>query len=43
VPSAHVAVARFGYSRPPDFGIEDDLNLIDAAARLEGASLRAVA
>ena len=31
VPSAHLVVARFGYSRPPDFGIDDDLALIKAA------------
>ncbi|MGI9168981.1 MAG: serine hydrolase domain-containing protein [Caulobacteraceae bacterium] len=33
VPYARLIVARFGYSRPPDFGIEDDLALIDAAIR----------
>jgi CubicO group peptidase (beta-lactamase class C family) len=33
VPSAHVVVARFGYSNPPDYGIKDDLALIDAAVR----------
>jgi CubicO group peptidase (beta-lactamase class C family) len=33
VPSRHVVVARFGYSRPPDFGIESDLRLHDAALR----------
>jgi CubicO group peptidase (beta-lactamase class C family) len=33
VPSAHLVVARFGYSRPPDFGIDDDLALVDAAVR----------
>jgi CubicO group peptidase (beta-lactamase class C family) len=37
VPSAHLVVARFGYSRPPDFGIDDDLNLINAAVRSDGA------
>jgi len=31
VPSEHLVVARFGYSRPPDFGIADDLALIKAA------------
>ena len=31
VPSARLVVARFGYSRPPTFGIEDDLALIKAA------------
>ena len=31
VPSARVVVARFGFSNPPDFGIKDDLALIDAA------------
>ncbi len=33
VPSERLIVARFGYSRPPDFGILDDLALIDAAIR----------
>lgn len=33
VPSERLVVARFGYSHPPDFGIEDDLALIDAAIR----------
>jgi CubicO group peptidase (beta-lactamase class C family) len=33
VPSKRVIVARFGYSRPPDFGIADDLSLIDAVTR----------
>ncbi|MET0936803.1 MAG: serine hydrolase [Luteibacter sp.] len=31
VPSAHLVVTRFGYSAPPDFGIEDDVALIRAA------------
>lgn len=31
VPSAKLVIARFGYSRPPDFGIKDDLALIAAA------------
>ncbi|MGF7179097.1 serine hydrolase domain-containing protein [Tunturiibacter psychrotolerans] len=31
VPSKHVVVARFGYSRPPDFGIADDIALIKVA------------
>jgi CubicO group peptidase (beta-lactamase class C family) len=31
VPSKHLVVARFGYSLPPDYGIADDLALIDAA------------
>lgn len=30
VPSRRLVVARFGYSAPPDFGIEDDLRLIRA-------------
>lgn len=30
VPSRRLVVARFGYSAPPDFGIEDDLKLIRA-------------
>lgn len=33
VPSEHVVIARFGYSRPPDFGIDDDVTLIDAVIR----------
>ncbi|MGA7440278.1 MAG: serine hydrolase [Luteibacter sp.] len=31
VPSEHLVVTRFGYSAPPDYGIEDDVNLIKAA------------
>jgi CubicO group peptidase (beta-lactamase class C family) len=31
VPSQHLIVARFGYSPDPDFGIGEDLQLIDAA------------
>ena len=31
VPSQRLVVARFGYSPPPDFGISEDLQLIDAA------------
>jgi CubicO group peptidase (beta-lactamase class C family) len=30
VPSRGIVVARFGYSRPPDFGIEGDVALIAA-------------
>jgi len=30
VPSRHLVIARFGYSRPPDFGIDDDVRLIEA-------------
>jgi CubicO group peptidase (beta-lactamase class C family) len=33
VPSEHLVVARFGYSPPPDFGIGEDLQLIDAAIK----------
>ena len=33
IPSERLVVARFGYSYPPDFGILDDLALIDAAIR----------
>jgi CubicO group peptidase (beta-lactamase class C family) len=33
IPSEHLVVVRFGYSRPPDFGIEDDVALIAAAVR----------
>lgn len=32
-PSEHLVVVRFGYSRPPDFGIEDDMALIAAVVR----------
>jgi CubicO group peptidase (beta-lactamase class C family) len=35
VPSKGLVVARFGYSRPPNFGIEDDVALIDAVIRDE--------
>ncbi|GLQ92783.1 hypothetical protein [Dyella acidisoli] len=33
VPSAKLVIVSFGYSRPPDFGMEDDLALIAAAIR----------
>jgi CubicO group peptidase (beta-lactamase class C family) len=33
IPSKRLVVARFGYSLPPDFGIIDDLALIDTAIR----------
>jgi CubicO group peptidase (beta-lactamase class C family) len=33
IPSEHLVVVRFGYSRPPDFGIVDDMALIAAAIR----------
>jgi CubicO group peptidase (beta-lactamase class C family) len=33
IPSEHLIVARFGYSPEPDFGIIEDLQLIDAAIR----------
>lgn len=33
VPSEHLVVARFGYSQPPKFGIDDDFALIDATIR----------
>jgi CubicO group peptidase (beta-lactamase class C family) len=33
VPSERLVVARFGYSQPPKFGIDDDLALIDATIR----------
>jgi CubicO group peptidase (beta-lactamase class C family) len=35
IPSKRLVVARFGYSLPPDYGIVDDLALIDAAIRSE--------
>jgi CubicO group peptidase (beta-lactamase class C family) len=31
VPSARLVITRFGYSAPPDYGIEDDVALIKAA------------
>lgn len=40
VPSEDLVVARFGYSRPPEFGMEDDLALIDAIIRTEGKNKR---
>ncbi|KQR78520.1 hypothetical protein ASG35_08820 [Burkholderia sp. Leaf177] len=33
VPSERLVVARFGYSQPPKFGIDDDIALIDATIR----------
>jgi len=33
IPSEHLVVARFGYSPEPDFGIVEDLQLIDAAIK----------
>ena len=36
VPSEGLVVARFGYSRPPEFGMEEDLSLIDAVTRSDG-------
>jgi len=36
VPSARLVVARFGYSAPPDFGIDDDIALIAAAVASHG-------
>jgi hypothetical protein len=30
VPSARLVITRFGYSAPPDYGIEDDVGLIKA-------------
>jgi CubicO group peptidase (beta-lactamase class C family) len=33
IPSEHLIIARFGYSPEPDFGIIEDLQLIDAAIR----------
>jgi CubicO group peptidase (beta-lactamase class C family) len=38
VPSQHLVVARFGYSPEPDFGINEDLQLIDAAIAALSAS-----
>ncbi|GAB2577961.1 serine hydrolase [Dyella jejuensis] len=33
IPSEKLVVVRFGYSRPPDFGMEDDMALIAAVIR----------
>jgi CubicO group peptidase (beta-lactamase class C family) len=33
IPSEHLVITRFGYSPEPDFGIVEDLQLIDAAIR----------
>jgi CubicO group peptidase (beta-lactamase class C family) len=33
VPSEHLVIARFGYSPEPDFGIVEDLDLIDVAIK----------
>jgi CubicO group peptidase (beta-lactamase class C family) len=33
VPSEHLLIARFGYSLEPDFGIVEDLHLIDATIK----------
>ncbi len=33
VPSEHLVIVRLGYSRPPDFGIQDDIALIAAAIK----------
>jgi CubicO group peptidase (beta-lactamase class C family) len=40
VPSAHLVVARFGYSQPPDFGIADDIRLIAAAVGAEAGTAK---
>ena len=34
IPSEHLVIARFGYSEPPMFGIDDDLSLIDIVIRV---------
>lgn len=33
IPSEHLVVVRFGYSAPPDFGMDDDVALIAAVIR----------
>ena len=33
VPSKHLVIARFGYSEGPDFGLEDDVFLVEAVIR----------
>jgi hypothetical protein len=33
IPSERLVIARFGYSEPPMFGIDDDLSLIDTVIR----------
>ena len=40
VPSQRLVVARFGYSAPPLFGLEDDIALIKAAIRASAAHVR---
>jgi CubicO group peptidase (beta-lactamase class C family) len=35
VPSENLVIARFGYSRPPEFGIEDDLALIEVIVQTQ--------
>ena len=38
-PSQNLVIARFGYSRPPDFGMHDDVVFIDTVLRaLEGGT-----
>ena len=34
IPSERLVIARFGYSEPPMFGIDDDLSLIDTVIRV---------
>ena len=36
VPSKHLVIARFGYSEGPDFGLQNDVFLIDAVIRSIG-------
>ena len=43
VPSEQLVVVRFGYSRPPDFGIEDDVALIAAVIRATHGQVKDVA
>jgi CubicO group peptidase (beta-lactamase class C family) len=43
VPSQQLVIVRFGYSRPPDFGIDDDLALIAAAIRATHGAAKDVA
>ncbi|GGA01209.1 serine hydrolase domain-containing protein [Dyella caseinilytica] len=43
VPSEQLVVVRFGYSRPPDFGIEDDVALIAAAIHATHGQVKDVA
>jgi len=38
VPSAHLVIVRFGYSRPPYWGFQDDIAMVDAVVRAGGST-----